>query len=167
MNNNAPVYNIKSSLLGVLKLIRPKQWVKNGFVLAPLIFSGELLNPGAFTNACLATFLFCIASSAAYIVNDIHDVEQDRHHPKKSLTRPIASGLISQNSALFLLLALYCILVVAWFAMPKVIYVIAIYLILNIAYTFVLKHQPVIDIFVIAIGFVLRVSGRPDLCGSL
>jgi 4-hydroxybenzoate polyprenyltransferase len=157
MNHTAPIYSLKSRLVGVLKLIRLKQWVKNGFVFAPLIFSGEISSPGAFANTFLATVLFCIASSAAYIVNDIHDAEQDRRHPKKSLSRPIASGLISVNTALCLLVILYCILAVAWFVMPQVIFIVAVYIALNIAYTFFLKHQPVIDIFVIAIGFVLRI----------
>ena len=157
MNHTAPIYSLKSRLVGVLKLIRLKQWVKNGFVFAPLIFSGEISSPGAFANTFLATVLFCISSSAAYIVNDIHDAEQDRRHPKKSLSRPIASGLISVNTALCLLVILYCILAVAWFVMPQVIFIVAVYIALNIAYTFFLKHQPVIDIFVIAIGFVLRI----------
>ena len=157
MNNNVPVYSLKSRLFGVLMLIRPKQWVKNGFVFAPLIFSGELLNSGALINACAAAFFFCIASSAVYIVNDIYDVEHDRRHPKKSLSRPLASGVITKNTALILLLALYGILLFGWFFMPKVIAVIACYVMMNIAYTFFLKHEPVVDIFVIAIGFVLRV----------
>jgi 4-hydroxybenzoate polyprenyltransferase len=138
-------------------LIRPKQWVKNGFVFAPLIFSGEMLNSGALINACVATFFFCIASSAVYIVNDIYDVEHDRRHPKKSLSRPLASGAITQNAALILLLMLYSVLLYGWFFMPKVMAVITCYVMMNIAYTFFLKHEPVIDIFIIAFGFVLRV----------
>ena len=105
----------------------------------------------------LATVFFCIASSATYIVNDIHDVELDRHHPKKSQSRPLASGVITKKSAMILLLTLYLFLGVGYLLMPKVMLVIAAYLVLNIAYTFVLKHEPVIDIFTIAIGFVFRV----------
>jgi 4-hydroxybenzoate polyprenyltransferase len=157
MNNNAPVNSLKSCLFGVLMLIRPKQWVKNGFVFAPLIFSGGMLNSDALINAFVATCFFCIASSAVYIVNDIYDVEHDRRHPKKSLSRPLASGVITKNTALILLLVLYSILLYGWFFVPKVIAVIACYVIMNITYTFFLKHEPVIDIFVIAIGFVLRV----------
>lgn len=157
MNNTAPNYSMGSRLGGVIRLLRPKQWVKNGFVFAPLIFSGELLNSGALISASLAALFFCIGSSAAYIVNDIHDAELDRKHPKKSISRPIASGLISKNFALSILVILYLILMTAWFFMPKVLFIIGIYLLLNIAYTYVLKHQPVIDIFVIAIGFVLRI----------
>jgi len=101
--------------------------------------------------------LFCLASSATYIVNDIHDIERDRRHPKKSKTRPLASGVVSVPMALALLGALYAALVWGWFVAPNVVAVIAAYLALNFAYTFVLKDQPVIDIFTVAIGFVLRV----------
>lgn len=157
MNNTSTAYPFRASLLGLFKLIRPKQWVKNGFVFAPLIFSGEMLNPNAVAHTMLAAFLFCVASSATYIVNDLRDIEADRLHPKKSKSRPLASGAVSKNTALFLLAFLYLILAWSYSFFPNVIMVIGIYLILNLAYTFFLKHEPVIDIFTIAIGFVLRV----------
>ncbi|MBI3187632.1 MAG: decaprenyl-phosphate phosphoribosyltransferase [Gammaproteobacteria bacterium] len=144
-------------LFGLIKLMRPKQWVKNGFVLAPLVFTGEFLEPGSVSDALLAMFLFCMAASATYIVNDLHDIEHDRKHPTKSRTRPLAAGTVPVPMALALLGMLYVVQIWAWFIMPKVVLVIAAYLALNIAYTFVLKHQPVVDIFTIAIGFVLRV----------
>jgi 4-hydroxybenzoate polyprenyltransferase len=150
-------YNLMDRLTGLIKLMRPKQWVKNGFVFAPLVFSGEMLNPDALTHASLAAFLFCLASSATYIVNDIYDVDLDRQHPRKSKSRPLASGIVSKNAALVLMSALYVILALGYLVMPKVILVIVAYVVLNLAYTFVLKHEPVIDIFTIAIGFVLRV----------
>lgn len=144
-------------LRALITLMRPKQWVKNAFVLAPLIFSGEFLNAGAVSEALLAVVLFCVASSATYIVNDIHDIERDRLHPKKSRTRPLAAGSVSVPAALSLLGMLYAILAWGWFLAPNVVLVIAAYVALNLAYTFALKHQPVVDIFTIAIGFVLRV----------
>ncbi|MDP3847585.1 MAG: decaprenyl-phosphate phosphoribosyltransferase [Pseudomonas sp.] len=137
--------------------MRPRQWVKNAFVFAPLIFAGEFLNLESIEKVALAALIFCVASSATYILNDLSDIERDRRHPKKSQTRPLASGLVSVPQALALLLALYIMLLAAWFVMPAVLYVVLGYLLLNLAYTFVLKHQPVIDIFTIAIGFVLRV----------
>ncbi|MBD9413565.1 decaprenyl-phosphate phosphoribosyltransferase [Pseudomonas sp. PDM16] len=137
--------------------MRPRQWVKNAFVLAPLLFSGEFHDLDSVISALIAAGLFCIASSATYIVNDLHDIEHDRRHPRKSLTRPLASGLVSPRAALVLLALLYGALIAAWFRFPEVIYVIIGYLLLNLAYTFVLKHQPVLDIFTIALGFVLRV----------
>lgn len=142
---------------GLIKLMRPRQWLKNGFVLAPLVFSGAFLDGQAVSAAVLATVLFCLASSATYVVNDLHDIERDRRHPSKSLSRPLACGQVPRGAALTLLAVLYALLLGSWWLVPAVIQVIAAYLLLNLAYTFVLKHQPVVDIFTIAIGFVLRV----------
>lgn len=147
----------KSVSAGLVSLMRPRQWIKNIFVLAPLIFSRQFLDIAAVTDALLAMVLFALASSSVYIVNDYADIKNDRKHPVKSKTRPLASGQVSIIHAALLLFVLYGLLVFAFFYMPKVILVILIYMALNIAYTFVLKHQPVIDIFTIAIGFVLRV----------
>ena len=157
MDDNASQSTTLSPVSGLIRLLRPKQWVKNGFVLAPLVFTGAFADRSAVYLAFIATLLFCVASSATYIVNDLRDIERDRRHPKKSKTRPLASGAVSTRSALVLLGILYAILIAGWWVEPRVILVIAGYLALNVAYTFVLKHQPVIDIFSIAIGFVLRV----------
>lgn len=146
-----------SKIRGLAQLMRPKQWVKNGFVFAPLLFTGQFVHWHAITSAVVAALLFCVASSAAYIVNDLHDLDRDRRHPKKSKSRPIAAGTVSSSSAMILLSVLYGLLVVGWVYVPDVTYLILAYSILNLAYTFVLKHQPVLDIFTIAIGFVLRV----------
>lgn len=157
MNKSSATILLKDQVIGLIKLMRPKQWVKNGFVFAPLLFAGELLNANAVAQTVIAALFFCIASSATYIVNDLHDIELDRQHPKKSKSRPLASGIVTPTAALVLLAALYLILLLGLYFMPKVLLVIAAYLVLNLAYTFFLKHQPVIDIFTIAIGFVLRV----------
>lgn len=146
-----------AQIRGMFALLRPRQWVKNVFVFAPLIFAGEFLKLQSIEKVALAALIFCVASSATYILNDLADIERDRRHPKKSKSRPLASGLVSIPQAITLLLILYVALLVAWFVMPAVLYVVLGYLLLNLAYTFVLKHQPVIDIFTIAIGFVLRV----------
>ncbi|MGX5668983.1 decaprenyl-phosphate phosphoribosyltransferase [Rhizobium daejeonense] len=147
----------KVTLRGLFMLMRPRQWIKNSFVLGPLIFSGEFLQSEAVLSALAAVVLFCIASSATYIINDIHDIERDKLHPKKSLSRPLAAGTVTVPQALMLLVVFYVILGVSWFYAPMVISVIALYSVINLLYTFVLKHQPVVDIFTIAIGFVLRV----------
>lgn len=144
-------------VVSFFKLIRVKQWIKNTFVLAPLLFSAHFYDIDAIRNAFLAAFLFCIASSCAYILNDIRDVDKDRIHPIKSITRPLASGEISVQQALVLLLILYAILIYFYSLFQDVINVILIYMILNIIYSFYLKNQPVLDIFSIATGFVLRV----------
>jgi decaprenyl-phosphate phosphoribosyltransferase len=146
-----------AQILGLITLMRPKQWVKNGFVLAPLVFSRTFLDGDAVHSALLAALLFCVASSATYVINDMHDIESDRRHPKKAKTRPLAAGIVSVPAALILLAGLCAVLVWGWFIAPKVVIVIAAYMVLNLAYTFVLKYQPVVDIFTIAIGFVLRV----------
>ncbi|KLN62033.1 phosphoribose diphosphate:decaprenyl-phosphate phosphoribosyltransferase [Kiloniella spongiae] len=143
--------------LSLAKLMRPKHWVKNGFVLAPLLFTGLFSNPEAISKTLAVTFLFCIASSAVYVLNDIKDINHDRKHPKKSQTRPLASGAISIPQAFILLACLYSILIAGYFFSPEATLVLFAYVILNIGYSFYLKHQPVLDIFTIAIGFVLRV----------
>jgi 4-hydroxybenzoate polyprenyltransferase len=148
---------VLTRLLGLIKLMRPRQWVKNGFVLAPLIFTGEFLNLAAVRGALLAVLLFCAASSATYVVNDMHDLERDRRHPSKSKTRPLAAGIVPVSAAAILLAVLYAVLAWGWFVAPKTVMAILAYLALNLAYTFALKHQPVVDIFTIAIGFILRV----------
>jgi 4-hydroxybenzoate polyprenyltransferase len=137
--------------------MRPKHWVKNGFVLAPLVFTSEFLDADSIARAVQAAFLFCLASSATYILNDIHDIERDRMHATKSRSRPLAAGSVTIPTALSLLGGLYAVIAAAWFFVPNVVLVIAAYIALNVAYTFVLKNQPVIDIFTIAIGFVMRV----------
>ena len=144
-------------LIGLIRLMRPKQWIKNGFVLAPLIFAGKFLDPAAVTHELLATLLFCLAASATYVINDIQDVERDRQHPTKRKKRPIANGSVSVPQAIALLLVLYAGIGLGALLLPKVILIIIGYMLLNVAYSFYLKHQPVLDIFTIAIGFVLRV----------
>ena len=141
----------------VVNLIRVKQWVKNGFVLAPLLFTGKFTDPVSVRNAAIAFLLFCLASSATYVVNDLKDIERDRLHPKKSKSRPLAAGSITPAFARLILAIIYAVLIAGFFLAPSVMAVIIGYLVLNVAYTYCLKHKPVIDIFTIAIGFVLRV----------
>lgn len=158
MNDSVKGYPISTPLQGLIALLRIKQWMKNVFVLAPLLFAGEFLNVQSIINALLAALFFSLASSAIYIINDIHDIDHDRKHPKKSKSRPLASGAVSIRSALILLIAVLLILFsCAGLVMPNVLQVIVFYLLLNLSYTFFLKHQPVLDIFSIAISFVLRV----------
>lgn len=147
----------KAMIIGLVKLMRPKQWIKNAFLFPPLLFTGEFLHSPYLLKVAIAFILFCIASSATYIINDIRDRDRDRKHPTKSKQRPIAAGWVTIPQALSLLFALYLLLIIGYVIAPKVVGVIVIYSALNFAYTFFLKHQPVIDIFCIALGFVLRV----------
>ena len=148
-------FNIR--LPELLRLARPKQWVKNGFVLAPLIFAKAFHDMGAVSDAFAAFGLFCVASSATYILNDLRDIERDRSHPVKSWSRPLAAGTVKPRAAIALLVALYAVLVAGVFWSPRTMAVIGAYLVLNYAYSFWLKHQPVLDIFSVASGFVLRI----------
>ncbi|MGS0706573.1 decaprenyl-phosphate phosphoribosyltransferase [Acinetobacter sp. ANC 3781] len=157
MNNKVARISLLGEIEGLIKLIRPKQWVKNAFVFAPLIFAGEFLNLASVYTTVLAAFLFCLAASAVYIVNDLKDIENDRAHPEKSRKRPLASGEVQPKSAYILLTLIYVLLSCAWLILPQVIYVILAYLAINLAYTFKLKNEPVIEIFIVAFGFVLRV----------
>ncbi|GKT13001.1 MAG: decaprenyl-phosphate phosphoribosyltransferase [Thiomicrorhabdus sp.] len=147
----------QSVLLGLFKLARPRQWIKNGFVFAPLLFTGLFLDLIAITQTLWAFALFSVAASATYIVNDLKDIEADRKHPVKSLKRPLASGQVLPYQAKILLVGLYTTLAVGFWLQPEIMMVIVAYLLLNLAYSFYLKHEPVLDIFTIAIGFVLRV----------
>lgn len=140
-----------------LKLMRPKQWVKNVFVFLPLVFTGLFTDPSAVVQVLFAFVMFCLASSATYILNDWQDIEADRLHPTKQHSRPLASGQVSIKSAKFMLAGLYSILLVLAAFQPMVALVISGYVVLNLAYSFYLKHQPILDIFTIALGFVLRV----------
>jgi 4-hydroxybenzoate polyprenyltransferase len=157
MHDTASKRAASSKACALARLIRPKQWIKNGLVLAPLMFTGEFTRPAPVIQALVAVVLFCLASSATYILNDICDIERDKRHPVKSRTRPLAAGQIAVNTAFILLAVIYVCLIAGWFFAPNVILVIVGYLALNVAYTLVLKHQPVLDIFTIAVGFVLRV----------
>lgn len=155
-------HNIKkvsrpSLLNGYVAIMRPKQWIKNVFVLAPLFFSREFLQWQAIVDTLVAMVIFCCASSIIYIINDIQDMPADKRHPEKSVTRPLASGAISIKQALSLLVIIFLAMMVGFYFEPRVIGVIALYLLVNIAYTYHLKYVPVVDIFCIALGFVLRV----------
>ncbi len=139
------------------RLLRPRQWVKNGFVLAPLIFSGLVFDSRAVAAAALAFLLFCVAASAGYVINDMVDARADALHPVKSRTRPLASGALSMSDARIVLAMLVVPLVAAFAWSVETAAVAAGYLALNIAYSLRLKRVPVVDIFVLAAGFVLRV----------
>ena len=141
----------------LIHLLRPKQWVKNIFVLAPLLFSGEFVDLYSVVDAVWAVIFFCLAASAVYIINDYYDIESDQRHPIKSRTRPLASGTVSRLQAVGLLAFIVVGLVIGYFIVSKVMVIIAIYILLNCVYTLVLKNIAVIDVFCISVGFVLRV----------
>ena len=140
-------------------LLRPKHWIKNVVVFAPLIFSKGLFSPSQFLTSSMAFVAFCLTASAVYILNDIADVESDRAHPEKR-NRPLASGAIGRGTALSIFALLLCAAAVlcAWMQ-AKFIIVIVAYFLLNVAYSFRLKEVILLDVFIIAGGFMLRVLG--------
>ncbi len=143
-------------LKSIFKLLRPQQWIKNGVVLAGLIFSGQGTNP-VYQNISLLTLVaFCLLSSAVYTLNDIIDINRDRQHPLKK-SRPLAAGDISITTAGLIGLVLTVGgLSLAYYIGLGLFYVTLAYLVLNILYTFWLKNIVIIDVMSIAAGFVLR-----------
>ncbi len=144
-------------LILVLKSIRVGQWIKNVVVFAPIIFSGFLLVPGYVGRVGWAFIIFCLLSSAIYVFNDLMDISSDRLHPFKK-NRPIASGAIPMELAVFLFILLAG--VALWLGMMMSTFFLAAmvtYFAINILYSLWWKSVPIIDVFVIAAGFVLRV----------
>lgn len=144
-------------ILPFFLILRPRQWIKNLFVFAPLIFSGNWLIRSALINSLSAFVFFCIVSSFIYIINDIHDINRDKLHPIKSKQRPLANGSIRANEAYFLATMLLLFFFFSVLLGLKFFFILIFYILLNILYTFKLKNEPVLDIFSIAISFVLRV----------
>ncbi|MBN2400451.1 MAG: decaprenyl-phosphate phosphoribosyltransferase [Candidatus Aminicenantes bacterium] len=137
--------------------MRPKQWVKNVFIFAPMIFSLHMFQPAFIKRSLLAFFLFSLITGAIYIFNDILDREKDRLHPEKK-ERPIAAGQLSAgNAGIFAAVLLVGILVLSAVINREFFYISLFYAVLNIAYSLFLKSVVIIDIMVIALGFVLRV----------
>ena len=142
-----------------LRLMRPHQWTKNAFCLAGLIFSGRFTDLPSIRAAILYFALFCAASSSMYIVNDIIDSKRDLQHPKKRL-RPLPAGHISTSQARLLALALGTLALVGGFAVnPLALTSLAAFILLQIAYSLRLKHEALLDVGAIALGFVLRLLG--------
>jgi 4-hydroxybenzoate polyprenyltransferase len=143
----------------VVALLRPRQWVKNAFVVAPLVFASAFTRPGALLTAAAAVVLFCVASSAVYVLNDVMDAPRDRLHPSKRHSRPVAAGTVSHWQAVALLVGLSGLAAAGVVGLPAIAPALVAYLTLNVAYSLGLKHVPVVDLFCIAGGFVLRVWG--------
>lgn len=144
-------------LVLIFKSIRVTQWIKNIVVFAPIIFSGFLFVPGYFAKVLSAFALFCLLSSAIYLFNDIVDRESDRLHPFKK-NRPIASGALPLEMAIFLFLSLSGVSLWLGFVSSTFFFLaMASYFVMNILYSLWLKKIPILDVFVIAAGFVLRI----------
>ncbi len=142
---------------GLVRSLRPHQWAKNLFVLAPLVFGRQLDDAGALTRAALAFAAFCAASSAVYLFNDIRDREEDRRHPH-TRQRPLAAGTLSVGVAAAAIALLVALAAAGGAALgPLFALLLGSYLLLNLLYTLGLKQVVILDVMVISMGFVLRV----------
>jgi len=150
---------VTRTLSALVRSLRPVQWLKNGFVLAPIVFSGRVDDADAWLRSLIAVAAFCAASSATYLVNDLLDREADRQHPTKR-NRPIASGELGVGAAVMAALLLVAAAAGAAFALggwfPALL---GGYLALTLLYSALLKELVFVDVLVVAAGFVLRVVG--------
>lgn len=145
------------NFLDLLRLMRPHQWIKNTFVLTGLLFGHAWHDPALVSKVLFAFAAFCLVSSTIYILNDIVDIEQDRHHPKKS-KRPLPSGQVSLGAAIALAVLLGSLgFGLAYKSSPMVLTILVIYALMNVAYSLWLKHVVILDVFIIATGFMLRI----------
>jgi 4-hydroxybenzoate polyprenyltransferase len=145
-------------LSALIKTMRLRQWTKNGFIFFGLIFDKQLLIPEPFLRTVAGFFVFCLISSAVYLLNDVADVEADRNHPTKKF-RPIASGTLPASVALTTALLLTFIsLPLGYWLSPLFALVLTAYLLINLLYSRWLKHVPILDVLIVSSGFVLRVA---------
>ena len=149
----------KTNTFGLIRLCRPKHWIKNILVFAPLVFSGKLLNPVDFLITVAGWFAFGFIASAVYVFNDLCDLENDRRHEIKK-NRPLASGIVSPRAAI----VLSCFLLICAFTVnavfcpaTKAICMLALYIVLNIVYSVRAKKVPLLDIAILVSGFLIRI----------
>lgn len=144
------------TLTDIIQLVRPHHYVKNLLIFLPLFFALKITDVELLFNTLIAFIAFSISASAIYVLNDYFDIEDDRLHPKKKL-RPLASGSISKNQALVIMTVLFIVgFSLITILSVKASSILIIYVIINIFYSFYLKHIAIIDITIIAIGFILR-----------
>ncbi len=148
-----------SLLEGIVREVRPKQWAKNGLVFVAPGAAGILTTRYGFFHAVVAFCVFSLAAGATYLVNDVLDVEADRHHPRKR-HRPIAAGVVPVPLAL-VLAAVFAVtaIAVAFWRRPQFGLVVVLYIVLTTLYSSYLKHQPVLDVMGLSSGFILRLLG--------
>lgn len=141
-----------------IKLLRPKDWAKNFFLFIPLFFAGEIGNISKIIEIGWGFISFSFIASSIYILNDYRDIEDDRKHPLKK-RRPLASGAVSKNAAIIISLILIIAgFSIAWLIRDKFVFVLGIYFLINIGYSFGLKTVPILDIILLSIGFILRIK---------
>ncbi|WP_448626997.1 decaprenyl-phosphate phosphoribosyltransferase [Geodermatophilus sp. URMC 64] len=142
---------------GLVRAVRPRQWVKNVLVLAAPLAAGRIFELDVLIPTAVAFVLFCFAASAVYLVNDTIDVEEDRRHPRKRF-RPIAAGVVPKSLAVAMAVVFFAVALTAGVLLtrPALAWVLGAYVVIQLAYCLFLKNQPVIDLAVVASGFLLR-----------
>lgn len=161
-------------MMKYLKLLRVEQWVKNLFVFLPLFFSGNITHFDLLLKSVFAFIVFSLVASSIYIINDYSDIESDRKHPEKK-NRPLASGVISKGTAKIILIILLTLIGISVFFAKDFLLdnlwkfgtIVGFYFVMNLAYTFKLKHVAIVDVMIISIGFVLRVLAGGYATGIL
>lgn len=149
----------------LIKTMRPRQWMKNGVLFAALVFDKKLFFPVELGRTVLGFIIFCLLSGVIYIINDLADIEADRQHPQKR-NRPLASGALSESFARMAAFGLLIVLAPISYLLSLEFFLVALaYLVLNLAYSRWIKHIPLLDVFSIAAGFVLRVAAGVVLVG--
>lgn len=150
-------------LTDIIITFRTKQWIKNVFLFAALVFDGQLFDIDAFSHTLTGFLIFCLLSSSVYTLNDVFDKEADKQHPVKS-KRPIASGRIPLRTAVFIALLMSSLAIIAAYFLSLSFFILcSVYLLINILYSKWLKHIPILDVMIIATGFVLRVAAGVSL----
>ncbi len=146
----------RSRIPAVVRAVRPRQWIKNVLVFSAPLAAGRLFESGVLVSSLLAFASFCLVSSSVYLINDIRDVEEDRQHPRKQF-RPIAAGELRVGPALVLAaVAGVAGLLIGYLTATGLGVTVTVYLLLQIGYSSFLKHQPIIDLAMVAAGFLLR-----------
>ena len=155
--SSAFVTTERANLRGLIKAMRPRQWIKSVVVYAALVFDGKLLDPELFLRTTLVFACFCLLSSSVYIMNDLVDIEKDRQHPRKR-QRPLASGMLDPRLAgiAAAVFALVSLAVGTWVDIWVAV-ILLVYFLQNVAYSFWLKNVVIIDVMVLSLGFLLRV----------
>ncbi len=152
-------------MIVVLRLLRVNQYVKNLFIFLPIFFALKFQETNLLIGLLKAFFSFCLVASAVYIMNDLKDFEVDQKHPKKKF-RPIASGKISKKTAVvFLISTLFSGFFLAFISNLNLFFILLFYFIMNIFYSFSFKHIPLLDIFIVSFGFLLRLFAGTDYAG--
>jgi 4-hydroxybenzoate polyprenyltransferase len=150
-------------IISLIKTMRPKQWIKNVFVFAPLVFDKKLIELNYLARTIAGFILLCVISGAVYIINDLVDAEKDRQHPRKR-NRPIASGQLGTGAAIAAAILIPLVtLPLGFLLVPLFGAILTLYLLIQIAYSFWLKNVVIIDVMLIAAGFLLRVAAGVPL----